>query len=53
MVSDIGLAPNRRQVIIWNNDALVYLGACVSLGLKQLTPALHILFSLYNIHTRQ
>ena len=33
---DNGLAPNRRQTIIWNNDGLVYWRIYASLGLDEL-----------------
>ena len=31
-----GLAPNRRQTIIWNNDGLVYWRICASIDLNEL-----------------
>ena len=34
--SDDGLAPNRRQTIIWNNDGLVYWRICASIDLSEL-----------------
>ena len=40
---DNGLAPSRRQAIIWTNDALVYRHIYVSLGLNELIwPKLNI-----------
>ena len=35
--SDNGLAPNRRQVIIWTDDGLVYWCIYASLGLNEFT----------------
>ena len=37
IVSDNGLAPTRRQSIIWTNDGLVYWRIYASLGLNDLT----------------
>ena len=34
---DLGLAPNRRQAIIWPNDCLLYRRIYASLGLDELT----------------
>ena len=48
IVSDNGLAPNRRQAIIWNNDDLVYLQFSVSLVNK--TEG-NIPMALFNIKT--
>ena len=35
--SDDGLAPSRRQAIIWTNDGIVYWRIYTSLGLNELT----------------
>ena len=35
--SDNGLAPNRRQAIIWTNDGLVYWRIYASVGLDELS----------------
>ena len=35
---DNGLAPNRRQAIIWTNDGLDYWCIYASLGLNELSP---------------
>ena len=37
IVSDNGLAPTRRQAVIWTNDGLVYWRIYASLGLNDLT----------------
>ena len=39
--SDNGLAPIRRQAIIWSNDGLVYWCICASLGLNKLTMTMY------------
>ena len=36
--SDNGLAPPKRQVIIWTNDELFYWRLYAALGLNELTP---------------
>ena len=35
--SDNGLAPNRRQAIIWTNDGLIYWHIYASLSLNELS----------------